>query len=267
MSEKSKITDLPLEIITNIYKNLDGPSSITALNSTSSQMNLIWKFSTSSISSAVIYKKISNFSTALELFYLQEKIRNVDFSSKRPPTDRLSEIQQEARDALSRDEKAGYLGASLNNGEYSTILARNQALISNAKKAEHVGRLCTSHVSQWTTETGERTDRRKLHEDFILAYYGIWILATLRSEEAMKERLKSITGHLVDNMAVVMMILADNLPENERFYLGISRPTTGLHGGYYMCTFEASWAKAHCKVSEAWDNVGSHMAFKMVYGS
>ena len=245
MSERTTITDLPLEIITNIYKHLDGPSSIAALNSTSSQMNLIWKFSTTSISSAVIYNKISNFSTALELLYLQEKIRNVDF-----PSDRLSEIQQEARDALSRDEKRGYLGASLNNGEYSTILARNQALISNAKIAEHIGRECMSRVSRWTTETGERMDRRKRHEEFILAYYSIWILATLRSEEAMEERLKSITGTLVFQMAVVRMVLRYDLPENERVYLGASRPTTGFQGGNHWCTFEPSWEKALRLVSE-----------------
>ena len=264
MSERTTITNLPPEIVTNIYKNLDDPSSITALNSSSSQTNLIWKLNPTSISSAVIYNKISNFSTALELLYLQEMIRNVDFTSDHPPTDRLSEIQQEARDALSRDETGGYLGASLNNGEYSIILARNQVLISNAKKAEHIGRVCTSCVSRWATETGGRTDRRKLHEDFILAYYSIWILATLRAEEAMEARLKTITGTLVDHMAVVMMIMVVKLPENERSYLGVSDP--GLRGGYHMCTFETSWEKALRKVSGAWSNVGSRMAIEMFYG-
>ena len=175
---------------------------------------------------------------------------NVDFTSDRPPTGRLSEIQREVRHALSRDEKGGYLGASLNNDEYSTILARNQALISNAKKAEHVGRMCISRKSQWPTETGERMDSPKLHEESILAYYSIWILATLRSEEAMEERSKSIPGTLVDQMATVMMVLVHDLSENERFYLGVSHPITGLHGGFFMCALEASWEKALRKVGE-----------------
>ena len=70
--------------------------------------------------------------------------------------------------------------------------------------------------------------RRTPHEDFILAYYSIWILATLRSEEAMEERLKSITGDLVDNMAIVVTFLLDDLPDNDRLYLGVSRPTSAL---------------------------------------
>ena len=251
MSERTTFTTLPPEVITNIYKNLDGPSSITALNSTSSQNNLIWKLNQTTISSAVIYNKISSFSTALELLYLQEKICNVDFISDRPPTDRLSEIQQEVRDALSRDEKGGYPGASLNNDEYSTILARNQALISNAKKAEYIGRVCTSRMSQGTTGIWERMNLGIRHEDFILAFYSICILATLRSEEAMEERLKSIPGTLVDYMATVMVVLVRDLPENERFYLGVSHPITGLHAEYFMSTLEASWEKALRKVSEA----------------
>ena len=100
-------------------------------------------------------------------------------------------------------------------------------------------------------------------QDFILAYYSIWILATLRSEEAMEERLKSITGTLLDHMAVVMTILVDDRLENKRVYLGVSRPTTGLQGGHHICTFEASWGKAFRKVIESLDNVGSPMAINM----
>ena len=244
MPEGTRFTDLPPEIITNIYKNLDSPSSITALNSTSRQNYFIWKLNPTSISSAVIYNRFSSFSTALELLYLQEKILNVDFTSDRPPTDRLSEIQQEARDALSRDGKSGYQGASLNNGEYSTLLARNQALISNAKKAEHVCRVFIPLESKWITESGGCPDERKLHENFILAYYRVWILATLRDEETMDERLKSIAEDEADYMTDVMGVLCDDLPEIDRVYLGVSPPTTGLHGGNEFWTFEASWQKA-----------------------
>ena len=248
MSERTTFTDLPLEIITNIYMNLDDPSSITALNSTSRQNNLIWKFSTRSISRAVMYNSISNFSTVLELLYLRENIRNVDFTnicnvdftSDHAPTDRLLEIQQEAWNALSRDEKGSYLGVSLNNGGYSTVLARNQALISNAKKAEHIARLCTSRMSQGTTEIGERMDKRKLHEDFILAYYSIWILETLRTEKAMEERLQSMTETLTDHMAVVRTVLLNDLSEDERVSLGVLRRFTGLHGHH----MKASWSEA-----------------------
>ena len=236
-------TDLPPEIITNIYKNLDSPSSITALNSTSRQNYFIWKLNPTSISSAVIYNRISNFSTALELLYLQEKIRNVDFTSDRPPTDRLSEIQQEARDELSRDGKGGYQGASLNNGEYSTLLARNQALISNAKKAEHIGRVYTSLPPEWMPPSDPCTDRHKKHENFILAYYRVWILATLGDEETIDERLKSIAEDEADSMTEVMAVLLDDLPEVDRVYLGVLPPTTGPHGWEFW-TFEASWQKA-----------------------
>ena len=69
----------------------------------------------------------------------------------------------------------------------------------------------------------------------------------------------------MDHIAIVMMILVD-LSEHERFFLGVSPPTTGLHRGYHMCTFEASWEKALHKVSEAWDRVGSRNAFEISYG-
>lgn len=56
------IADLPPELITSIYKHLDKPSSITALNSTCRKHYLTWQLNAASISSAVIYDKISGFS-------------------------------------------------------------------------------------------------------------------------------------------------------------------------------------------------------------
>lgn len=117
-SKKTKtITDLPPELITSIYKHLDKPSSIAALSSTCRKNYLIWQSDAASISSAVIYDNISSFSTALELLYVQEKTRDLDFTANPPSTDRLLEIQQEARNAVLRDEKGGYRGASLSGGE------------------------------------------------------------------------------------------------------------------------------------------------------
>ena len=53
-------------------------------------------------------------------------------------------------------------------------------------------------------------------------------------------------------MVRVMLIMEFHLTEKDMFYLGFSRPNTGLHGGSQMCTFEASWEKARCKAREAW---------------
>ncbi|CAF9937433.1 MAG: hypothetical protein ALECFALPRED_007249 [Alectoria fallacina] len=189
IKNQSAITDLPPELITSIYKHLDKPSSIIALNSTCRGHYLIWQSNAASISSAVIYDKIPSFSTALELLYVQENIRSVHFTTNPPPTNHLFEIQQEARGAVSRDQKGGYRGSSLSDKDHRTILVRNKTLISNAKNANHVNKLHDWGLFPNGILAQEmRNDWWLSYEKSIPAFYLVWMLTTLGLGKAMDNK-------------------------------------------------------------------------------
>lgn len=117
------IIDLHPELITSIYKHLDKPSSITALNSTSHRHYLIWQSNAASISSTVIYDKIPSFSTTLELLHTQEKIRGIDFTTK-----------PSAHQSSSRDPTRGSRrGAERSKGRLSRFLLERQGPPFNSR--------------------------------------------------------------------------------------------------------------------------------------
>lgn len=60
------MVDLPSEIITSVYKQMDKPSSIAALSSTCHRYHIIWRSKAAFISRAAIYDNIPSFSLALE---------------------------------------------------------------------------------------------------------------------------------------------------------------------------------------------------------
>ena len=256
------MADLPSEIITSIYKHLDTPSSITALSSTCHKHHIIWKTNAASISRAVIYDNFPNFSLALELLENQEKVQGIDFTTAVPPTGRLQEIQQEARDAVSRYQTEGYRGVSLSNGDYTTTLVRNQALISIAEKAGRVGESYTQGF--YPNANLSELNKGMSCESFISAFYRIWILATLRSGEAMKERVKSIeSGELKHMMALVPSLVID-CSDSEMIHLGIGHGSLTSSMEYTMIKdgelvviprvkpkIVPSWATAMLVISEA----------------
>ena len=254
-SKKStKTTDLPPELITSIYKHLDKPSSITALDSTCRKHYLIWQLNPAYISSAVIYDKISSFPLALELLNVQEKVRIVDFTTYPPPTDHLLASQQEARDAVLKDGKGAYRGASLNSDDYSTILTRTRALVSNAKKADHVAKLHTWGVCPKGIVSPEYA-RGLSCENFTSAFYGVWILTALGLGKAMDERLDSIIGDELRNMMAVVPFLVRDCLDNDKLYLGASHrlkvKCIGRVSGMKpnsRCQFDADWVKAFLRI-------------------
>lgn len=259
------ITDLPPELITSIYEQLTEPSSITALNSTCRKHYQIWRSNAASISSAVIYRRIFSFPLALELLHIQEQVRDVNFTTNPPPTDRLLQIQQEARDAVLRDEKCAFEGASFSNGEYSTILARNEALISNAKKAMTA---CNARKwgmfpegaavrDEWKDEHWEAYSGGASSEALTDPFYRVRILAALGSNEAMEERLISRVEEVdFEMMMAVVAYLVLHCPDNDKLYLGVSHGVTAgdrvrANKPQSGCRLDADWAKAFLKVSEA----------------
>ncbi|KAF6241912.1 hypothetical protein HO173_000624 [Letharia columbiana] len=259
------IADLPPELITSIYKHLDKPSSITALNSTCRKHYLIWQLNAASISSAVIYDRISGISTAMELLDIQDRIRGVDLSIRNPATGRVLEIQQEARDAVLRDQKSGYRGAAYSNGDYRAILVRNKALISNAKKADHAGTLSTRGASPDRIVSPDDA-RVPPREEFISAFYRVWMFATLYLGEAMRARLGSMEVTQLEDMMAVVQFLVYDCPVDDKVYLGVSRrwKPRPIEFGYGTepdkCNFDWGWMGAFFSISGAYGGLaGAHM--------
>lgn len=75
--EPKTIADLPSEMILRIYRYLDGPSEIIALNSTSRLYYWIWRMNAGSICGAVIPRSIDCYIGALELFEIEERVKQV----------------------------------------------------------------------------------------------------------------------------------------------------------------------------------------------
>lgn len=249
------IDDLPAEIITLIYEHLDTASSITALSSTCNKYHIVWLFNAASISSAAIYDNIPCFSLALELQEVQEKVRGVDFTTSPPPTARLRTIQQKARDKVGRYQTEGYRGISLSNGDYNTTIVRTQTLLSIAKKASHVGAMYTKGLLPNADLTNMAIGMSC--EDFLSAFYRVWILATLRLGETIREQLESIEDEELDNMMAVIPGLAIDCSTSEKIYLGIGHPGILPETTYPRitfpnsnCPFNPDWLKAMLEISE-----------------
>ena len=204
----------------------------------------------------MIYDKIPGFSTALELFHVQQRVR---MSSNPPSTDRLVEIQQEAREEVMRDQKGRYPGASLSDGLHSTTLVANIFFRSNAKKA-----LQAYKVYKWgifpggVVEPMYGEDDDLSAEDFTSAFYRIWILKMLVSREgkqmrvgAVDERLRSIQGKDLEDMWTVVRWLTEDCPDNDRIYLGVSFPRNLEGRDIKWCYLDAFWAAALMAFCEA----------------
>ena len=247
-SEKiTTITDLPPELVTSIYKHMDNPSSVTTFNSTSRKHHLIWQSNAASISSTAIYDNIPSFSLALELLEIQEKVRGVDFTTSHPPTERLREIQQEARDVVLKYQTEGYRGVSLSNGDYNATLVQNQALVSIAKKASHVGGLHTKGLLPNAVLSPQ--DTKMSCENVIAAFYRVWTLATLRLGQAIQERVDSIDRDDLKDMMVVVQSLVVDCSDEDKVYLGMAQPGIMPGSG---CQLDASWMKAILEISQAY---------------
>ena len=261
------IEDLPFELITSIYKHLDTPSSISALSSTCHKHHVVWQSNAASISSAAIYDNIPCFSLALELLEIQEKVQCVDFTTFPPPTERLQEIQQEARDTVERYQTKGYRELSLSNGDYNTTIVRTQQILSIAKKASHVSEMYTKGLFPNADLTNLAPGMSC--EDFLSAFYRVWILATLRSDETIRERVESTENEELKYMMAVIPALVIDCSNSEKIYLGIGysgllpeipwpRITFSENGN---CPLNPDWSKAMLEISECHGNTAG-MLFK-----
>lgn len=202
------LSTLAPKLILTIYEMLEEPSSITALNSTSRNLNLNWKIHAAKISQAVLFRSIPCYSNAVALVKVQERYK---YSEK---------VEQHTYDA---------------------ILARNKALVSNAASVALAERLVRNLISARDLKNGELVElegffmipdlvcqRRKhrfhssISAPFIRTYYLLWQAAVLAQDR--KAFIAFLTGlhweHLVQ-MDLVDKYVSRGLDWSSRVRLGM----------------------------------------------
>ena len=221
------ITDLPYEMSLRIYRYLDSSYEIAALNSTSRMCYWIWRMNTVSISSAVLSRSIDCYNSALELFEVKERVKQIHciITSRCTALKRVRVAQKEAREIVEQGRRTNLLDHISSDALYRGILYRNGRLLSAAKDASHLLGLIENKVvySGGTSPGGFDRLAAPSSQDVIIAYHELMILMRLRYLEAIDDRLEIMCKRKIRNMLYVATYLVCDCPDKDKILLGISR--------------------------------------------
>ena len=228
--EKPKtITDLPAEIILQIYGQLDSPSEIAALNITSRTYNWIWRMNIASISNAVLSRSIDCYDSALELFEVEERVKQVHCIMLPHSTTvkRVRIALRQARDAIRQRRSNDRWDHISSDVHHRRVLYRNGELLSSARDASYLLGL----IEKRAVHRGGSLDDfdRKVapsSQDIIVAYHELIILIRLRVLKAMNARLETMCRKTILKMLCVATYLLYHCPDKDKIRLGISRKAT-----------------------------------------
>ena len=107
----------------------------------------------------------------------------------------------------------------MSNDDYNTTIVRNQALVPIAEKASHIIEMYTKGLFPNAVLTPHAVGVSC--ENFLSAFYRVWILATLRLGENIRERVQSTEYDELNDMMAVVPSLVIDCSNNEKVYLGI----------------------------------------------
>ena len=225
--EPKSINDLPSEMILRIYRYLDGPSEIIALNGTSRLYYWIWRMNAASICGAVIPRSIDCYISALELFEVEERVKQIQ-SITLPLCiflKRTRIAQREAREAVKQARRRDHWHHISTDGLYQGVLYRNGRLLSAAKQASYVLDLMERKVihSGGTSFDGSAGHVTPSGQNVIIAYLELVILQRLGKSQAMEDRLKNMCKRKIREMLYVATYLACHCPDKHKIRVGISR--------------------------------------------
>ena len=227
--ESKSIADLPSEMVLRIYRYLDGPSEIIALNSTSRLYYWIWRMNAASISGAVIPRSIDCYASALELFEVEERVKQIQSIMLPRYTflNRTRIAQRQARDAVKQARRKDHWHHISNDGLYQGVLYRNGRLLSAARHASHVLDLIAKKVihSGGTSFDGLTDHVTPSGQNIIVAYHEVVILQRLGMPRAMEDRLKTLSKRKIRDMLYVATYLVCHCPDIHKIRVGISRAT------------------------------------------
>ena len=228
--ESKTITDLPSEMILRIYGLLDSASEIIALNITSQTCYWIWRTNAPSISKAVLSRSIAGYSSALELFEVEERVKQIHCIMIPHFTilKRVRVAQREAREAVQKRRPDIRWDHTSKDAFYLGILQRNERLLSAAKDACHLLKLIENKVvcSGGTSSNSVDSEVTPSSHDIIIAYHELIILIRLRSLKAMRDRLSNMCKRKIRKMLYVATYIVCDCPDKDKIRLGISRHAT-----------------------------------------
>ena len=225
--EPTTIRDIPPEIILQIYRHLPSPSAITALNRTSRMYNWIWRINAPSISAAVLRRGISCYDSALELFEVEERVKQIHclVLSHYAVLKRVRVAQQQAREAVRQGRRKDRCEHTSSDMLYDGVLYRNRQMLSAARNASCLLRLIENKVVFRGGPPLENIDGQIAppSRDIIVAYYEIMILMRLRLLKAMNARLKTMCKEKIRKMLYVATYIVCHCPDKDKIRMGISR--------------------------------------------
>ena len=229
-NEPKGFTDLPSEMILRIYRYLDSSLEITALSSTSRMYYWIWRMNTASISGAVLSRSIDCYNSALELFEVEERVKQIFciVNSRDATLKRVRVAQKEAREVVQQGRRNNLWDHISSDALYRGILYRNGWLLSAAKDASHLLGLIENKVVYVGGSSPDGFDRQAApsSQDIIIVYYELMILIRLRYLEAMEDRLKTMCKRKVRKMLYVATYLVCDCPDKDKIRLHISYTIT-----------------------------------------
>ena len=236
--EPKSIADLPSEMVLRIYRYLDGPSEIIALNRTSRLYYWIWRMNAASISGSVIPRSIDCYISALELFEVEERVKQIQAIVLPRCTfrKRTRIAQKEARDAVKQVRRKDHWHHISNDGLYQGVLYRNGRLLSMARRASYVLDLIEKKVihSGATPFNGVTDHVTPSGQNIIVAYHELVILQRLGTPRTMDDRLRTMSKRTIRDMLYVATYLVCHCPDQHKIRVGVSR-TSPLHA------FSCSW--------------------------
>ena len=182
-----------------------------------------------SISGAVIPRSIDCYISALELFEVEERVKQIQsIMLSRCTLMRSTRIaQREARDAVKQARRKDHWHHISNDGLYRGVLYRNGRLLSAARHASHVRDLIEKKVvySGGTSFDGIAGHVTPSGQNIIIAYHEIVILLRLGMPKAMENRLENMDKRKIREMLYVATYLVCHCPDKHKIRVGISRAT------------------------------------------
>lgn len=198
-----------------------------------------------SISNAVLSRSINCYNSALEVFEVEERVKQIHciIFSQDAIMKRVRVAQREARDVVKRGRRIERWHHISGDALYRAVLFRNGRLLSTAKDALHVLGLVENRVVYGGGTFPDSFDRQvpPTSQDIITTYHELIILIRLRSFIAMKDRLETVSKGKIQNMSYVATYLVCNCPDKDKIRLNISRtvslcaiPGSGVIDGWYL---------------------------------
>lgn len=185
-----------------------------------------------SISSAVLSRSVRCYKSALELFEVEERVKQIHciILPQSMILKRVRVAQNQARDVVLQGRRNDCCDHISSDALYRGVLYRNDGLLSTARDASYLLGLIENRKVQGGGTSLDDFDRQITlpSQDIILAYHELIVLISLRFLKAMQARLKTTRKEKIRKMLYVATYIVCDCPDKDKIRLGISRKVT-LH--------------------------------------